>query len=291
MRTFFTIALLTLTLNLSFSQVKKSIAVFSFENKSVTRYANIGNSLAEMITTELVKTMKYKVIERQQLENLLQEFALSESGLVDQSSIIKAGKMIGVDYAVFGAVTDYGVNNESKGSGAFGVNISTVTQRARVALDVRMVNTTTGEIIAAENVVETAEKKRTNVLGGNSSSYDETLVGDASRAAVSKVVALLTKQVTGETISNDIKILLVKEQEVYITAGSLSGVSAGDLYTVIKKGDELKDEDTGVSFGFIEEEIGIIEVVDPTISGGKAAKCKIVSGQTLEKGFIVKKKQ
>ena len=291
MKYFLTTLITILSVSLMYSQAKKSIAVFSFENKSVTRYANIGNSLAEMITTELVKTMKFKVIERQQLESLLQEFALSESGLVDQSSIIKAGKMIGVDYAVFGAVTDYGVNNESKGSGAFGVNISTSIQRARVALDVRMVSTTTGEIIAAENVVETAEKKKTNVLGGSSSSYDETLVGDASRAAVAKVVALLTKQVTGETVSNEIKILLVKDQEAYITAGSMSGISAGDLYLVIKKGEELKDEDTGVSFGFLEEEIGVLEVVDPSISGGKAAKCKIISGQSLEKGFIVKKKQ
>ena len=291
MRPLLTIFLLTLTFNLSFSQVKKSIAVFSIENKSVTKYANIGNSLAEMITTELVKTTKIKVIERQKLENLLQEFALSESGLVDQSSIMKAGKMIGVDYAVFGAVADYGVNNESKDSGAFGVNISTVTQRGKVALDVRMVNTTTGEIIAAENLVETARKKRTNVLSGNSSSYGETLVGNASRAAVPKVVTLLTKQVTGETISNDYKILLVKDQEVFITAGSLSGVSAGDLYTDIKKGEELKDEATGVSFGFLEEEIEMLEVVDPSFSGGKAGKYKIIIGQTLEKDFIVKKKQ
>lgn len=290
MKAYYSIFLIVSVIFNSFSQNKKSIAVFSFENKSVSSYSNIGNGLADMITTELVKTMKYKVIERQQLESLLQEYALSESGFVDQSSIIEAGKMIGVDYAVFGAVTEYGVNNENRGSGAFGVNLSTASQKARVGLDIRMVSTRTGEIIAAESVVETVEKKKTNILGSSSGSYDETIVGEAARGAAVKVVALITKQVTGETVSDEIKVLLVKDQEVYITSGSTSGVSKGDIFSVIKKGEELKDEETGLSFGFLEEELGMLEVIDSSVSGGKASKCKIVSGSGIEKGHLVKKK-
>ena len=95
-----TIFILVLTINLSFSQCKKSIPFIPFDNKVVAHFTNIGNSLPEMIRTELVKTMKFEVIERCQLENLLQQFTPIENGVVSQSSIFNSGKMISIILAI-----------------------------------------------------------------------------------------------------------------------------------------------------------------------------------------------
>lgn len=289
---------ISLLLTVSAYSQKKKIAVFSFEDKSISNYSDIGNGLADMITTELVKNGAYSVIERQQLASLLNEYSLGMSGLLDSESVIEAGKMIGVEYAVFGAVTEYGVHVESKSGGAFGVSISSTTSMARVGLDIRMVNTATGEIIAADNVVETVEKTKRKVLPGYSNhNFDETLVGEAARNAVKKVVSLLTDQVEGQKTSSkktrpgnlEYKVLMVNNGEVYITTGGNQGVLTGDLFSIVAKGEELIDEESGASYGFLEEEIALIEVVNPTISGGKASKCKIVSGEGVEKGMTAKK--
>ena len=95
-----TIFILVLTINLSFSQCKKSIPFIPFDNKVVAHFTNIGNSLPEMIRTELVKTMKFEVIESCQLENLLQQITPIENGVVSQSSIFNSGKMMSIILAI-----------------------------------------------------------------------------------------------------------------------------------------------------------------------------------------------
>ena len=95
-----TIFILVLTINSSFSQCKKSIPFIPFDNKVVAHFTNIGNSLPEMIRTELVKIMKFEVIESCQLENLLQQFTPIENGVVSQSSIFNSGKMMSIILAI-----------------------------------------------------------------------------------------------------------------------------------------------------------------------------------------------
>ena len=73
-----------------------------------------------------------------------------------------------------------------------------------------------------------------------------------------------------------------------INAGEKGGVSVGDRFAVYRAGEELIDPDTGLSLGSMETRIGEIEVVKNDIGEGKAAQCKIVSGQGMERGDLVR---
>ena len=62
----------------------------------------------DVFVTELVKSGKFRVVEREQLEALMQEKGLTLSGDVDPKTAMRVGKLLGVNYLLTGAVTEYG---------------------------------------------------------------------------------------------------------------------------------------------------------------------------------------
>ena len=132
------------------SQLKKRVAVSRFEDRSGGGYSHLGEGISDMLATALVKSGKFIVVERQDLEKIMQEQKLGESGLVTEQSAAKVGKLLGVDLLVIGSVSEFGTSQREIGASVplFGGSIT--QKNARAAIDLRLVNTTTGEIIAAE---------------------------------------------------------------------------------------------------------------------------------------------
>src|SRR5436189_6148550 len=89
---------------------KPRIAVLEFKNKADNQWWFHGGAEAaqDVFVTELVKSGKFRVMEREQLEALMQEKNLTLSGDVDPKTAIKLGKLIGVNYLLTGAGTDVG---------------------------------------------------------------------------------------------------------------------------------------------------------------------------------------
>jgi len=138
-------------------RIKKRVAVFIFDDKTdkSLRWWNkkgVGEGIAEVITTELVKTGNYRVIERRELDQILKEQDLGASGIVTPQSAAKIGKVLGVELAVMGAVTEFGYKKSDTGGRIKGIGLGLQSQSATVGLDCRMVNTATAEIVAADNV-------------------------------------------------------------------------------------------------------------------------------------------
>jgi len=96
---------------------KPRVAVLEFKNKA-SHYAwtwyDAGRGAQDMLVTELVKTGKYRVIEREQLAAIMQEKNLSLSGDIDPRTAVKIGKMLGVEYLVSGSVTELGVKDRGE---------------------------------------------------------------------------------------------------------------------------------------------------------------------------------
>jgi len=279
----------------SFAQLKRRIAVFSFEDKTSHRYAwwsggTPGEGMADMLITALVKQGSYTVMERQEISKIMEEQNLGQTGRVTQQSAADIGKLLGVELAVFGAVTEYGYSKERKGGRFKGVGIGVQKQTATVAVDIHIVNTATGEILAAENV------RKEEISGGLSlatkagrfsdrQSFDKSLVGKATRNAVNEIVTLIDSQM--EALPWNGKVILVKGTVIYIKPGSDSGVNVGDTFSVFSEGEELIDPDTGLSLGTEEKKIATITVTE-LITGGKAAKARITSGSGVKTGDIIK---
>ncbi|MBU2573710.1 MAG: tetratricopeptide repeat protein [Elusimicrobia bacterium] len=84
---------------------QSSIAVVGF-SYSDGRDSRDGIVISERITTELVKLKKFTVVERKELEKVLQELKLGQTGLIDINSTQDIGKMVGAESVIVGTLTE-----------------------------------------------------------------------------------------------------------------------------------------------------------------------------------------
>ncbi|HPG40923.1 MAG TPA: CsgG/HfaB family protein [bacterium] len=280
-------------------QLKKRVAVFSFDDKSSHNYhwwtgQPVGEGMADMLVTALVKTGKYQVMERQEMNKVLEEQNLGQSGIVTQETAAQVGKMLGVELAIFGSVTEFGYSEGSTGGRlnnmGFGVGIK--SSKATVGIDIRFVNTTTGEILKAESIRKENSKKGVSLDTDkfnfeNQSQFDESIVGKATRDAINEIVTFCDGVV--ENIPWQAKIVTVSPK-IIINSGALGGVNIGDELVVIRAGEELVDPDTGLSLGTTEAEIGRIKVTNNNIGNGKASECVAISGTGFARNDMVRMK-
>ncbi len=281
----------------TYSQPKKRVAVFTFQDKTDHRWhwwngISPGEGMADMLTTALVKSGKYVVIERQEINKVLEEQKMGQAGLVTPESAAKIGKLLGVELAVMGAVTEFGYSKGGTGGRIKGIGIGVKKQKATVAVDVRFVNTTTGEIIAAENVRKEKSKSGLQINSSkfafrDKNDFDNSLVGKTTREAIDSIVELIDKQMT--QLPWEGKIIMVRGNSVYIKPGSNAGVKVGDIFYIYTKGEELIDPDTGLSLGSEEKKIGSVQVTG-ILANGKAAKAVIKTGSGFKKGDLVRVK-
>ncbi|MBZ0113587.1 MAG: CsgG/HfaB family protein [Thermoanaerobaculia bacterium] len=131
------------------SAEKPRIAVLEFKSKADNTwwYNNGAAAAQDVFVTELVKSGKFRVIEREQLAALMQEKNLSLSGDVDPSTAVRAGKLLGVDYLLTGALTEYG-SSENEVSG--GYRFQAKKKNFEAAMNARLIHTETGEIVWAD---------------------------------------------------------------------------------------------------------------------------------------------
>lgn len=166
---------------------KPRLAVLEFKNKADNQWWGRGGASAaqDVFVTELVKSGKFRVIDREQLQTLMREKDLSLSGDIDTSTAIRAGKLLGVQYFLAGAVTEYG--NTSKGGGALGISVKRNTFVA--AMNARIIDTETGEILWADEARGEKKSSKVRILGTSGGTDDERNFDKVMKPVISELVA------------------------------------------------------------------------------------------------------
>ena len=88
-------------------KVKIGILEFQPLNEEA-RKDNLGKIFTEVLTTSFFKSEAFKIIEREQLQKILKELELTQSGIIDTSNAKQIGKMVGANAIVIGSVTKIG---------------------------------------------------------------------------------------------------------------------------------------------------------------------------------------
>lgn len=263
---------------------KKRVGIVSFENK--TGHPGVGQAAIDVLTTELAKTGQFIVVERAEIEEVLKEQGLGQSGAVNPATAAQAGKILGLQGIIVGSVSEFG---RSKVKTHFPLNTVTVGDYAtQVVIDVRIIDAETGQILMADSGKGAVKIKEGQVLGfGQSTPYDTTVDGEAFRAAVQQFMQNLINQLDeGEWQGRVIKM---SGKTALINAGSNAGLAIGDELAAYEEGEELIDPDTGLSLGMEEGGLkGFCKIVKFT-NQGKVSKCKLMSG-SLDRLDIVKVK-
>jgi TolB-like protein len=154
---------------------KRTIAVVEFADLR-GNVTDFGRFIAEELITHLYETKKFKVIERQLLNKVITEQKLSLTGMIDQTSAQKLGKLLGVDAIASGTVTDLGKS---------------------LRVNARLIDTSTGEIFS---VAATEIAKDDSVM---------TLMGASATAPTNPSASGTSYQVANAIASKDIGPLRV----------------------------------------------------------------------------------
>ena len=173
---------------------KPSIGVADFRNDTSAAwwYGGAGHDLAGMLSNELSATEKFRMVERSKLGAVLEEQDLAASGRVSKSSAAKVGKLTGAKYLVMGTVSAYEEKTQGGGGGLSfgGISVGGKKNDAYIAVDIRVVDTTTGEIAYTRSIEARSGSYGVGVglyrggLGGNLSKYENTPAGKAIRACL-----------------------------------------------------------------------------------------------------------
>jgi curli biogenesis system outer membrane secretion channel CsgG len=257
---------------------KKRVAIVDFENKTAYGQEKLGRAASDILTTELVKAKRFIVVEREALDKLLAEQKLGFSGVLDETTAAKTGRILGAQAIVTGSISEFGeAKKESKH--LFKKKVSLV----ECAADVRVVDTTTGEIVYADSGVGQVEVESKHFLSGRAG-YDETLAGKCLRAALTQVINNVIGQV--ETLTWQGRVAAIREGMLYINAGEKTGLTKGTVLRVRGKGESIIDPDTGLEIGeAIGPQKAVAEVTE--YCGKDCAMAKIKDGGEAQVGDVV----
>lgn len=87
-----------------------NIAVFSFNCEKKLQSKGVGNAVREILTHYILSEGKFKVIEREEIEKVFDEWKLSLSGAIEEETAIKIGKILGVKFLIVGNIVKIGKN-------------------------------------------------------------------------------------------------------------------------------------------------------------------------------------
>jgi TolB-like protein len=85
---------------------RQTIAVMDFQGMGMA--ASDASSMTDRLRFELLKTKRFDVMERNEMNLILQEQAFQQTGCVDQSCAVEAGKLIAVRKMVAGSISKVG---------------------------------------------------------------------------------------------------------------------------------------------------------------------------------------
>jgi TolB-like protein len=120
---------------------KPTVAILYFNNNVFTKdardYDGLSKGVPDFLVTEMAANPNIRVIERDQVQRLVDEQKLINGGQVDRETAVKVGKLLGAQHMIFG-----GYMGDAKGN---------------FRIDARAVNVESGEIEYTERVQDKAD--------------------------------------------------------------------------------------------------------------------------------------
>lgn len=271
----------------------------SSENKQYAAYGSgfreDTRAFVDMLTTALVKTRKFDVVERDRMTEILKEQSLTVAGIASNEYGSGRLNLQGLNYILTGAITEYGKNAQATRIGGFG----TAKEIATMAVDIRVLDVSNGSIKIAETVRQTVDgasavevNRVDSLVGGRAGQFLSPGVsvgkGQSEGILLGEVMRRTAQNVTNMIVTTvyPIKIVAINEDgEVMLNYGN-SLLQNGDSLEVFSQGEAFVDPDTGETLGQEEELVGKMSVFD---TQAKFSKARVIEGsEGIEKGMIAR---
>jgi curli biogenesis system outer membrane secretion channel CsgG len=303
---------------------KRRLAVSAFDYSTVLSWVqywfnqpfNIGDGIRSMLTVRMSQSGAITLLEREKIDQVMKEQDFAASNRVRQGTGARIGQITGADVNLYGDIVIFGRDDTTKRKGAgavigrfFGPAVGgAVTgfskeEKAVVGINLRLVDTETGEVIEtaeARGESSRSSKDFSGILGGagagtygaagggvsmTSSNFQQTIIGEATSNAVTKVVEYLESRVPklpGKPRGIEGRVAVVGAGTATLTIGSNDGVLRGDRFEILRINGEIRDPVTKEVIDVDAVKIG--ELVVDTVRERTASGT--YGGQPMSAAFV-----
>ncbi len=286
-------------------QTKKRLAVLDFEFGStgltglgLTGTVGPAKGVSDLLTNRLVQNGTFIMVERSRIDQILAEQNLGASGRIEPATAAQIGRLLGADAVIIGTITQFNVEESHSGVniGFFGISTSSQRQKAEVKLTARIVNTSTGEILAVAEGAGTADKETGGATvygigGGSMTDARDQILSAATEQAVDQLVNGLVQQAAViaalPPLLPDVVAIVadVSAGRVVLNKGAKDGLKPGMVLSVERVVREIKDPQTGKVLRKETQPVGRVQLTEVD---AVSAVGRILSGQGLKVGDAAK---
>lgn len=235
--------------------MKRKVAIGRFTNE--TEYGKglfydkendpMGKQALDILSAKLAASEKFLLLERNDLAALLEE--ANRNGQSSQQAI-------GADYMIIGSITEFGRKTTSQTK----VFSASKTQTVEAAVNLRLIDVTTGQIIFSDEGKGAAEitTKSSFVGTGGHAGYDATLSDKAISAAIDQLVENVINKLSDKPWRS--YFLAIDSDAIIIGGGQSQGIEPGMEFNVLTRGKQVKNPQTGIMITLPGKEIAKIKV-------------------------------
>ena len=289
-----------------YSTVKSSVqAVFNTQ-------ADIGKGIRAMLVKRMADANNVVIVERAKMDTLIKEQDFNAGNRVKKGSGARVGNISGADALLTGDIVIFGRDDKKTniGAGGFargpfaGIHIKKEEDKAVVAIDYRLVDAETSEVIATGEARGESTRKSSGfggmagVFGSGgggggidmtSSNFGQTIIGEATQDCVNKLADILKEQTA--TMKKTVRevegrVADVSGNTLVLNVGSADGVNVGETFEILRIVREVKDPVTKETLDVVTEKSGemtITSVRDKIATGN-------YTGTKPAVGYMARKK-
>jgi curli biogenesis system outer membrane secretion channel CsgG len=257
-----------------------------------------NEGLNAMLVDALVRTGRFVVVERVALGDIQLEQDLGRSGATTAETAATSGRMLGASAIVRATVTKFEANAGGSGvqiglpfSRLLGATAGVSGQHAIVEFNLRLIDTSTGQIIATSKASGTADSTNANVSAVNTrsganvgaSTFKNTPLGEAAESAINEAVKQIDLGMG--KVPWSASVVAFDNGKVYVGAGAAQNLKAGMTLHVYRRGKILTDPDTGAVLDVLMSSVGTIQIQSVS---DKVSIATMPSGDPPARGDIVR---
>lgn len=285
-----------------YTGVKKRIAVAKFDagGTGAIHFSgwDIGGGLAAQLTTALVRSGRFVVVERAVLSDIQREQQLATPRLATPENPAPVGTVVDAQMLIVGSVTEFEQAEKGGGMGLGlggllgGLELGGKAVEGYVGIDIRLIDTTIGQVLTSKRVeARVAESDaslkisaRNMEFGGDT--FNKTPLGRATRSAIEKAVALIVGEMEAVPWAGRVADLL--GDQVLVNAGRDMSLQPGMTLVASSVVKEVTDPETGAKLGVIEAPRGEIQIEQVQ---EKFSRARLLTGTIPKRGDLLRLKQ
>lgn len=231
---------------------KKRIAVMSFEFANIAQTSpyqsqqiSIGQGFTSTLMTKLVQEGTYTIVERGQIQKVLDELKLGTTANMDKETTARLGRILGVDALLYGTFTKVGPKGKNASifdTKSNGGTVGTITSilggsgrsQVELILNFFVANAETAEILQVPGNITALSKKKTAMTPQG---IEDDVLREAFDDAIGKIITNLVSSgnlIPDATFDVNGAVVDVDGSTIMIDLGRGSGVREGDRLAVKK---------------------------------------------------------